>query len=551
VAALVEGSVQRQGDTLRINAELIRVADGSQLWSRHYDRKAQDVFAIQDEIANAVTRALVGKLLPSSKAALARRGTDNLDAYKDYIQGRQAMNRISMDSFKRAEKLLLSAVRRDPHYVAAMLDLAQCWGWEYSLGAYGVDEFQRRAGPMLDRVDALEPGNARVLALRGWLAQTREEGELAIRLVDRAVALAPDDYGIRINAAGAYAHRGDLAGTLRHQDRMVALDPLNPFGHAQRAMTLEMLGRLDEAQAAAQRALQLAPDDLTAMAAMANIAVDRHDLLGGLVWAFRIFPRNSDPGLAVDLAFNLDAIGEPAAADAWIAHSRRLQPEHNVRADSYQIDRLFIRGDNAGAMAASKAFLQAHRDKWEQRWDSALETGCAAAARIGKLAQMRDVLVRAGFLPAQFDAPSLRAWAGPGEEGREKLERLDAFGLCTFSAAPKDATRRDALRAVFAEFPAATTDKQDVLRDARFREDRATLGALLSKAEGESSWYLVAEAERDGVTDDPRVQEKVRKAKLEEARTRAGLPAALAKAHVSMLPPPADGAGAAPAAQNW
>jgi len=538
VVALVEGSVQREGDTLRISAELVRVADGARLWSQRYDRKAQDLFAIQDEIASAVTTALVGKLLPSSKAALAKHGTDDLQAYQDYIQGHQAMNRVSMDAFRRAETFLRAAVQRDPHYVAAMLDLVQCWGWQFSSGAYGPEEFQRRAAPVLDRVEALDPGNARVLALRGWLAQSRGESELSIKLVDRAVALAPDDYGIRINAAGAYARSGDLKGTLRHQDRMVALDPLNPFGYAQRAMTLEELGRLDEAQASAQRALKLDPDDIIALASMANISIDRNDRVGSLLWAFRIFPHNVDPSLAVDLATVLDTIGESAASDAWLARSRRVQPKDNLIADRYEVTQFLVRGKNAAAVAAAKAFLRSRASDWDRRGNDALAMGCMAALREGKLDDMRATLERAGKLPSDFSMDGLQAWAGSSEDKRDRLMHLEDFGACSFTAAPADARRRDALRRALDAQPPSGTAGDSELWNARLRDDRAKTTELFLKFTPNASWLEAYQAQLYGIADDPRAQAKIRQTMVDEAKAKAELPAALAKAGLSMWPPP-------------
>jgi TolB-like protein len=547
VAALVEGSVQRQGDLLRINAELVRVADGTHLWSQHYDRNAADLFAIQDEIASAVTTALVGKLLPSSRKALARRGTRDLQAYRDYLQGHQAMNRVSMDAFQRAEQHLAAALERDPRYLDAMLDLVQCWGWQHHQGAFDADEFQRRAGPMLDRADGLDPGNARVLALRGWLAMSRNDDALAIALVDRAVALSPDDYGIRINAAGAYGHSGDRAGELRHQDRMVELDPLNPFGHAQRGMTLEQMGRLDEAQAAARRALKLDPDDIIALAVMANVALDRHDNVGALTWAFRIYPHNADPSLAIDLATNLDAIGEPAAAEAWLQRSRRLQPQNNIIADQFEIQRLLAAGKNQAAFVATKKRLQWGGASWNHRGDEMLWLGCLAAARVGKLEDMRAALVRASLLPAVFDASHLRAWAGNGAEGLAQLTLLNAYGVCAFSARPEDAPRRDALRQAFAALsPAGEANGHETLLEARLRNDREAIATILAGEPANAAWFKLARAEMGGVADDPRVQAQIRRALDDQARTHAQLPGALAKAGLSMWPPPEAKAATAP-----
>jgi hypothetical protein len=302
--------------------------------------------------------------------------------------------------------------------------------------------------------------------------------------------------------------------------------------------------RLDEAQAAAQRALKLDPDDLVAMGTMANIAVDRHDLVGGIVWAFRIFPHNSDPSLAVNLAFNLDSLGYFDAGDAWMKMSRQLQPENNVIAESYDIDRLFQKHEDAKAVAATKAFLAAHQEKWELGWDHALHIGCMAAARAGKLAPMRAALERDGFLPVKFEPAALHAWAGAGEEGRDKLDRLVGFGPCAFYASAADLGRRQALQAAFQTLPPDKPDDWVRQRDARLRNDREALAVMLSK-EASTGWYLGPAAEMEGVADDPRVRAHLREVGAEEAKARARLPAELAKVGLSMLPPVAASASAA------
>ncbi|HET7063521.1 MAG TPA: hypothetical protein VFI49_04530, partial [Rudaea sp.] len=119
VASLVEGSVQQAGDTLRITAQLIRAADGAHLWSRNYDRKAADLFAIQDEIAGAVTEALVGELLPKTREILTKGGTKNLAAYDAYTR---ALEQLAINTFAsniQAESLMKQALTLDPHYVEA------------------------------------------------------------------------------------------------------------------------------------------------------------------------------------------------------------------------------------------------------------------------------------------------------------------------------------------------------------------------------------------------------------------------------------------------
>jgi hypothetical protein len=226
-----------------------------------------------------------------------------------------------------------------------------------------------------------------------------------------------------------------------------------------------------------------------------------------------------------------------------------LQPEHNIRADTFEVERLLAAGKDQAAVAAARKFLQARRGNWDESGDSILWLGCLSAARLGKLEEMRAALVHAQLLPPVFDASQLRAWAGTGDEGRRRLEHLDAYGVCSFSARAEDAPRRDALRNALAAL--ATSDEgksggRATLRDARLRNDRKQIAQLLSQEPPNASWYKLARAQVGGVADDPRVQEQIGRAKADEANAHAQLPAALAKAGLSMWPPPEAGAATAP-----
>ena len=124
-ASATSGRRQRAArrDTLRITAQLVRTLDGSHVWSQRYDRKQTDLFAIQDEIAGAVTAALVGALVPEAKAAIAVGGTANLSAFDDYTRGLQQMWHFSFESLPQAEQLFQQALGKDPKYVDAMVAL--------------------------------------------------------------------------------------------------------------------------------------------------------------------------------------------------------------------------------------------------------------------------------------------------------------------------------------------------------------------------------------------------------------------------------------------
>ena len=124
VATVLEGSVRRAGDQLRVSTQLVNVADGYQIWAETYDRKMADVFAVQDEIAEAVVGALKVKLLPQKTPAASQHRTSNAEAYNQYLLGRQFSNRQNIDGFRRAAGAYQKAIELDPGYAAAYADLA-------------------------------------------------------------------------------------------------------------------------------------------------------------------------------------------------------------------------------------------------------------------------------------------------------------------------------------------------------------------------------------------------------------------------------------------
>src|SRR4029079_2044590 len=227
VASLVEGSVQQAGDTLRITAQLIRAADGTHLWSRKYDRKAAELVAIQDEIPGAVTEALVGELLPKTREILTKGGTRNLAAYDAYTR---ALERLAVNTFPsniQAEALMKQALSLDPGYVDAMLGLVNTWLNMFRTGQITLREFHARAIPVLDRVEALDPGNAWLLMFRGEIAQTRGEDEVALQLVKRAVATAPGVARLHIILADVYTQQENHEASIPDMDLALALNPLD------------------------------------------------------------------------------------------------------------------------------------------------------------------------------------------------------------------------------------------------------------------------------------------------------------------------------------
>jgi eukaryotic-like serine/threonine-protein kinase len=258
VKTVLEGSVRRFGKKIRVTAQLINVADGYHLWSERYDREMEDVFAVQDEISRAIAGMLKVRLLPAEEAKLASRGTENVEAYNDYLKGRYHFNRreppAAIAEFERA-------LARDPGYTHAYTGLADSF---CIYGFYGgiptLDAFER-ARAAARKAHELEPQSADVhvsLALvehyYGWDLE-REEAELR-----RAIDLAP-------RSAPGYSWLGLCLGFARPgaeaveaARRATALEPLSANAQANVAWAFYGWRRFEEAVQEFQRALHIDPN---------------------------------------------------------------------------------------------------------------------------------------------------------------------------------------------------------------------------------------------------------------------------------------------------
>jgi len=542
VASLVEGSVQQAGDTLRITAQLVRAVDGSHLWSMHYDRKAADLFAIQDEIAGSVTTALVGELLPKTKEILAKGGTKDLDAYDSYTRGLYQIELNSFDSYRQAEAQLQQALARDPNYVDAMLALLNAWYSMAQTGEITAAEYRERATPMLDRVEAIDPGNGRLLAFRGEIAQERGEYVLAAQLGQRAVAAAPGDARTHHILADIYSFQGDDRAALKQMDQVLALNPLNDNVVRLRAVRLLSLNRFDEAEQAVRHALQLNPNNSSNYWMLGRIAYARGDLVPATTWELQQNPHDPvDPEGPADLAIILEELGETGAADAWLAESLRRKPA-NLVASGSEVALRYARGDNVATLERAIALIPRRGEEHHDYWRNAIVFGCLAADELKRTSQIRAALVAAEILPRDLTPAGFKDWVGPAASPRVRLRELAEGRRCVFTHAEADAPRREQLRAIFAQTEGADWESkdewQDIAVDLRNEPD-AIVAHYLPKDSAVSRLPLrEGSARMLGVADDPRVVKHFAEQREQIAQMRAALPAALAKEGLSMLPAP-------------
>jgi len=282
VGAVLEGSVRKAGDRVRISAQLINAADGFHLWAERYDRTLDDVFAVQEEIASAIAEALRVTLSPAETEKLGQDKPKDAKAYDLYLKGREQYNRYSKESLNEALKLFKEAIAVDPNYALAWAGVADCHAQLVQHG-HAADAAERlRTGlEAAEHAIQLNPeladgykAKALVLRYEGDLDGARAALELAIQANPRhtpsLINLAVGEYG-----------SGNLAGAERAIRRALDADPQELFGTIWLAFICLETQRYDEALGATDRVLAQAPNRFYRTAVYgvrAAVAMERRDL---------------------------------------------------------------------------------------------------------------------------------------------------------------------------------------------------------------------------------------------------------------------------------
>ncbi|MBS0383509.1 MAG: hypothetical protein JSR56_13865 [Proteobacteria bacterium] len=250
VAHLLEGSVQHAGDMVRISVELIDAASGQTRWSQHYDRPYKDLFALQDDITQAVAGALHAKLLSSGAAAKQtdRPPSGNIDAYNAYLQGLKYWHD---ERFAKAAGYMTQAVQVDPGYAMAWAQLSGSWS---TVAAFqneppeAANEHMRIARLAADKALQLSPELGPAHAALAYLKVYHFDHQDASTGCRRAVQLAPKD-GTVLNGCGyVLAQVGKLGEAIQLRARLLSTEPLYTINYLQYARLLMAAGRLDEAE---------------------------------------------------------------------------------------------------------------------------------------------------------------------------------------------------------------------------------------------------------------------------------------------------------------
>src|SRR5207249_3628807 len=275
VAHLVEGSVRKAGDVVRIAARLTQASTGEEQWSENYTRNLKDVFAVQTELAATIVEQLRGQLTGGADAkakaviqeqvqAAEKGGTKNVEAHQSYLQGRFYGNRNSEKSAAEALMAYQRAVELDPNFALAWAGLAKTHVWEcfYSgeLNRIDFDKHLADAREATARSLALDPALPEALAVRATIQLGLDfDWKGAAETLRTALPLAPTNVALLINAGNLALAQGDLERATVLFRQAVAVDPVNPAARAYLAAILVTTRHFAEARAEYPRVVELNP----------------------------------------------------------------------------------------------------------------------------------------------------------------------------------------------------------------------------------------------------------------------------------------------------
>ncbi|HKB71770.1 MAG TPA: protein kinase [Thermoanaerobaculia bacterium] len=194
VAYVLEGSLRRAGDRLRITAKLVETASGYAVWSERYDREMKDVFEVQDEIARRIAEALRIKLSRQEQDAIASKPTDNLQAYDLYLRGRSYARRLTRQDLEFALQMLENAVSQDPHFALAYAAIANVCAYYHAHYAR-EDAWMQRARAAAERAMTLHPGLPEVMVAQAWILYAKGQYDEMVVILRNVIARKPDCEG--------------------------------------------------------------------------------------------------------------------------------------------------------------------------------------------------------------------------------------------------------------------------------------------------------------------------------------------------------------------
>ena len=299
VGYILEGSVRKAGQRVRITGKLISSKDGGHVWAERFDRDLTDIFAIQDEITHAIVEQLKIRLLPQEKKSIGQAPTDNVEAYSYYLRGREFLYRHSKRYYERARQMFTKALELDPNYGRAYAGIAVCDAW-LSM-AFQVDLSIEGILEMADKALALEANLAEAHTARGVALSAGRRFEEANIEFERGVALDPHSFEAHFLYARPAFMQGKISRAVQLLERAAEI---NPADYRPVALAIHMyrsLGRESDCKAAARKTVELVQREVV------------------------VNPEDPRPAIAGALA--LLELGEHERARDWTTRAATIDPD--------------------------------------------------------------------------------------------------------------------------------------------------------------------------------------------------------------------------------
>ncbi len=315
VSTLLEGTVRKQGDRVRIVAELINAADGIELWTRTFDRELKDIFAVQQEIARAVAESLKVTLLGSNEKS-AQMASSSVEAHNAYLQAHFHFQRRNVEDYRKAITYFDQAIQLDPNYALAYAERAEAWTMIGDLTGERATAYPKARSDAEKAVE-IAPALAEAHAALGWVRFFGEwkfaEG---LSELNRAKELSPANPTANDLLARVIVYLGRIDEAERQARQAVELDPLSVATQFNVARVLFIAGKLDEADAVGRKVAELQPSASSSHRWQVLVAVQR----GDGETALREAQLEPDAGFRpFELALAQYVRGDRKAADAALA----------------------------------------------------------------------------------------------------------------------------------------------------------------------------------------------------------------------------------------
>jgi serine/threonine-protein kinase len=316
VATLLDGTVRKQGNRVRIVAELINAADGIALWTQTFDRELKDIFAVQEEIATKVASSLQTTLFGAGQRAAVDPTTKSSEAHNAYLLGHYYLHRRNLEDYRRAIAQFDEAIQLDSNYALAYAERAETWTLIGDMTGDWKAE-RPKARNDAERAVAIAPMLAEAHAALGWVRFFAEwnfaEG---LRELYRAKDISPGNATTNDLLGRCIVYVGNPDEAESQARRAIELDPLSASAHSNLARVLYCRSRLEEANAAARKAVELQPTLASGHRYQVFIAMERGDSETALREA-QLEPDENYRRFELAVAYY--AHGDQAAADAALA----------------------------------------------------------------------------------------------------------------------------------------------------------------------------------------------------------------------------------------